>query len=121
MNRSDLDRLCDARDFARYAQDNAGGLRADVLVEAVQPQHAALYDLVIIGETLNKVSAEVKSAAPDLEWRLIADMRNIIVHAYWQIDLEIIADVIENRLDPLIGELERLVAFVQRSENDSSR
>ena len=116
MNRSDLDRLRDARAFARYGLDNAGGLTADVLAGAVQPQHAALYDLAIIGETLNKVSAEVKSAAPAMEWRLIADLRNLIVHAYWQIDLEIIANVIENRLDPLIEELDRLIAFVERSE-----
>lgn len=115
MKRSDFERLSDARNFARYAQGNAGGLPADVLAEAVQPQHAALYNLVIIGETLNKVSASVKSAAPLLEWRLIADLRNLIVHAYWQIDLEIIADVIRNRLDPLIEELNRLIAFVERS------
>jgi uncharacterized protein with HEPN domain len=116
MNRSDLERLRDARAFAGYAQDNAGGLTHEVLADAVQPQHAALYDRVIIGETLNKVSAEVKSAAPAMEWRLIADLRNLIVHAYWQIDREIIADVIQNRLDPLIGELDRLIAFVERSE-----
>lgn len=116
MNRSDVDRLRDARDFARYAQDSAGGLSAEVLADAIQPQHAALYDVAIIGETLNKVSAEIKSAAPDIEWRPIADLRNIIIHAYWQIDLSIIANIIENRLDPLITELDRLIAFVERSD-----
>ncbi len=116
MNRSDLERLRDARDFARYAQDNAGGLSADVLADARQPRHAALFDLVIIGETLNKVSTEVQSAAPSIEWRLIANLRNPIVHAYWQVDLEIVADVIENRLDPLIAELSTPIAFVERSE-----
>jgi uncharacterized protein with HEPN domain len=116
MNRSDLERLRDAREFARYARDNAGGLPADVLADARQPQHAALFDLVVIGETLNKVSGEVKSAAPAMEWRLIADLRNLIVHAYWQIDLDIIADVIHNRLDPLITELNTLITFVERSE-----
>ncbi len=116
MKRSDLDRLRDARDFARYAQDNAGGLSAATLADAKQPQHAALYDLVVIGETLNKVSAEVKSAAPDLPWQSIIDLRNFIVHAYWQIDLEIIADVIEKRIDPLLSELEKVIAFVERVE-----
>jgi len=116
MNRSDNERLRDARAFAGYARDNAGGLPADVLADALQPQRAALFDLVVIGETLNKVSAEVKSAAPTMEWRLIADLRNLIVHAYWQIDLDIIADVIQNRLDPLVEELNRLIAFVERSE-----
>jgi uncharacterized protein with HEPN domain len=116
MNRSDIDRLRDARDFASYARDNAGGLTAGTLTYAIRSQHAALYDLVVIGETLNKVSSEIKSAAPDLRWRPINDLRNIIVHSYWQIDLEIIADVIANRIDPLIKQLERLIAFVERAE-----
>jgi uncharacterized protein with HEPN domain len=84
MNRSDIERLRDARDFARHAQANAGGLSADALAQAVQPQHAALFDLIVIGETLNKVSSAVKGAAPYVEWRLVADLRNLIVHAYWQ-------------------------------------
>jgi uncharacterized protein with HEPN domain len=116
MNRSDLDRLRDARDFARYAQDDAGGLSAEALAAALQPQHAALYDIAIVGETLNQVSAEIKSTAPHIEWRLIADLRNIIVHAYWQIDLGIIANIVENRLDPLMTELDKLIAFVERAE-----
>jgi uncharacterized protein with HEPN domain len=114
MSRSDLERLQDACDFARHAKNNAGGLEADMLAEARQPQHAALFDLVIIGEALNKVSTEVQKAAPAVPWRQIIDMRNIIVHSYWLIDLEIIADVIEDRLDPLIAELEKLIAFIKR-------
>lgn len=115
MSRSDLERLRDARDFARYARDNAGGLPADILADARQPQHAALFDLVIIGETLNKVSTEVQSMAPHLPWRQIVNLRNIIVHSYWLIGLELIADIIMNRLDPLVEELERLISFVERS------
>jgi uncharacterized protein with HEPN domain len=116
MNRSDLDRLCDARDFARHAVDNAGGLSAEILAQAWQPQHAALYDLVVVGETLGKVSAEVKSAAPHIQWRRISDLRNILVHASWQVDFEAIAGIIENRIDPLIEDLNQLIALVERSK-----
>ncbi len=116
MNRSDLDRLRDARVFARHAQVNAGGLSAAALTDAWQPQHAALYNLVIIGETLHRVSAEIKAAAPAIDWRDISDLRNYIVHSYWQIDFEIVADVIRNRLEALIAELDRLILFVERLE-----
>jgi len=114
--RSDLERLRDARDFASHAQNNAGGLRADVLASVPQPLHAALYDLVIIGETLNKVSKEIKSAAPTLGWTAIYSLRNILVHAYWRVDLELIAGIIKNRLDPLIADLDQLIDFVERTE-----
>ena len=116
MIRSDLDRLRDARDFARHAQGNAGGLPADILADAIQPQHAALFDLIIIGEALNRVSREVRSTAPELPWQAVIDLRHFVVHAYWQIDLEIIADVIKNRIDPLIGELNRLISLVELAE-----
>ena len=116
MIRSDLDRLRDARDFARHSQNNAGGLPADILADAIQPQHAALFDLIVIGEALNRVSGEVRSAAPDLPWQSIIDLRHFVVHAYWQIDLEIIADVIKNRIDPLVSELNRLIALVELAE-----
>ena len=116
MSRSDLERLQDACDFARHAKDNAGGLDADILADAIQPQHAALFDLVIIGEALNKVSTEIQNAAPTVPWRQIIDMRHIIVHAYWLIDLEIVADVIKSELGPLIEQLEELIAVVKRTE-----
>lgn len=116
MKRSDLDRLGDARSFASYAQANAGSLSAAALAEARQSQHAALYNLVIIGETLHRVSAEIKAAAPVIDWRNISDLRNYIVHSYWQIDFEIVSDVVRARLDPLIAELNALIALIERSE-----
>jgi uncharacterized protein with HEPN domain len=116
MIRSDLDRLRDARDFARHVLGNAGGLSAEILADALQPQHAALYGLVVIGETMGKVSAEVRTAAPHIDWKAICDLRNIIVHAYWQVDLETIAGILENRIDPLISDLENLIALLERSD-----
>jgi len=115
MNRSDLERLRDARDFARHAQNNAGGLSAEILAQALQPQHAALYNLTVLGETLGRVSAAVRSAAPEIPWQAIIGLRNLIVHAYWQIDLKIIADVIKNRIDPLLNQLDQLIEIVERT------
>lgn len=117
MIRSDVERLRDAQRFPRYAQGNAGGLTADVLADSLQPQHAALFDLVVVGEALNKVSAAVKSAAPGLPWKAIVNLRNIVVHSYWQIDLEIIADVIETELDPLIHDLEGVIQLIERADS----
>jgi uncharacterized protein with HEPN domain len=116
MNRSDLERLRDARDSTSHAQRNAGSLRPERLAEVTQILHAALYNLVIVGETLHRVSAAVKGAAPTMEWRGYSNLHNYIVHSCWQIDLEVIADVIQNRLGSLIAELDTLIAFVERAE-----
>jgi uncharacterized protein with HEPN domain len=55
---------------------------------------------------LNKVTPEIKAVAPNLPWKAAIKQRNVIVHGYWQIDLEIIADVIKN--DKLIAVVERM-------------
>jgi uncharacterized protein with HEPN domain len=115
MSRSDLDRLRAARDFARLAFDHATGLRADVLAQA-SPQHAALYALAIVGEALSKIPADLRSAAPAIPWDAIVALRNHLVHAYWQIDLGIIAGIIENRIDPLVSEFEKSIAVVDRMD-----
>ena len=116
MNRPDVERLRDARAYAQHAQFHAGGLDADILAGAWQPQHAALYALAVVGETLKRVSPSIRQASPDLPWRLVVDVRNIILHAYWQIDFEIIADVIEHRLDPLIAQLDNLIDLVENAQ-----
>jgi uncharacterized protein with HEPN domain len=113
MNRSDLERLRDPRDFARHVQDSAGGVSAETQAAAKQAQHAVLYGLLIIGETLGKISAEVKGAAPDIPWRAIANLRNVLVHAYWLVDLELIIGIVQHRIDPLIAELNRLIRLVE--------
>ena len=116
MSRSDLDRLRDARDFASQAFNHATGLSADVLAQATQPQHAALYARAVVGEALSRVPADLRSAAPGIQWDAIIALRNHLVHAYWQIDLEIIAGIIENRIHPLMAELKKLIAIVERTD-----
>jgi uncharacterized protein with HEPN domain len=116
MTRGPLEWLADARTFAQYAMHDAGGLSAEILAGALQPQHAALYDLVVIGEALNSVSEALQSLAPEIPWEAIVGLRNRIVHAYWQTDFEIIANIIEHRLEPLVNEIDRLVDLIKRTD-----
>jgi len=116
MSRSDLDRLKDARRYANDAVAHATGLSPDVLAQARQPQHAALYALMVVGEALGEIPVDLRTEAPGIAWKAIVGLRNHLIHAYWQIDLEIIADVIKNRVDPLVAELDKLIVFVERIE-----
>jgi uncharacterized protein with HEPN domain len=116
MTRSDLDRLRDARKFAQHALFHAIGLSAEGLAGALEPQHATFYALIVVGEALSEVPVDLRNEAPGIPWKAVIGLRNHLVHAYWQIDLEIIADVIKNRLDPLTDELDKLIALVERIE-----
>jgi len=114
VTRSDLDRLRDAKAYAQDALHNGGGLEAEILAQAKQPLHAVLFDRVLLGEALGKVPGELRALALDIPWKMATDMRNLIVHAYWQIDLDIVAAVLDRELDPLIQRLDELIRRLER-------
>lgn len=63
-----------------------------------------LYDLGIIGEAARNIHIprDIQSRYPQIPWRLMGDMRNIIFHEYFQVELKIVWMAIENNL-PLLG------------------
>ena len=62
---------------------------------------AVIRNLAIIGEAVKSISSSIKKNYEHMEWKKIAGLRDILIHAYAGIDLEIIWDVIENKLKDL--------------------
>jgi uncharacterized protein with HEPN domain len=63
---------------------------------------AILYQISIIGEATKRLSPTFRDAHPEIPWREIAGMRNVIVHEYDQLDLDVIWDVVQNKLSELL-------------------
>jgi uncharacterized protein with HEPN domain len=59
---------------------------------------AVLRNLEVIGEAVKQLPVEVRSAHPDVEWQKIAGLRDILIHAYFGVDLDIVWDVVSNKL-----------------------
>lgn len=62
---------------------------------------AVVRNLEIIGEAAKALPDEKKVAGKGVEWRKIAAMRNILAHEYFGVNLEIIRDIVENKLGNL--------------------
>ena len=60
------------------------------------------------------MSDATKSAHPDVEWRPPTQLRNRIVHGYWDIDLDILVSTIRENLPQLITDLRLLRAEQQQ-------
>lgn len=63
----------------------------------------------IIGEAASRVPEAFKELYPHIEWRIIKDFRNFIIHEYFGIDNVIVWDIIQNRLPNLADEIKALV------------
>jgi uncharacterized protein with HEPN domain len=58
-------------------------------------------NLEVIGEACRALPEEMREMYADVEWRKITGLRNILIHNYFGIDLEIIYDLIRNNLPDL--------------------
>jgi uncharacterized protein with HEPN domain len=64
----------------------------------------------IIGEAANKVSIEARTQIPDIAWSAIVGMRNRLVHAYFDVDSEILWTTVSERLPSLLRELKVILS-----------
>lgn len=62
---------------------------------------AVIRNLEIIGEAVRQIPESVRSGMPEVPWTQIAGMRNVLAHAYFGIDPDIVWDVVTNKIDPL--------------------
>jgi uncharacterized protein with HEPN domain len=69
-------------------------------------------EIEIIGEAASKVSVATQAAVPAIPWADVVGMRNRLVHAYFDINLNVVWSTVTAELPPLIRELEELVSGV---------
>ena len=97
MKRADRERLEDIRDAIdairqhSTATDRPERLRRD----------AILYNLVIVGEAVKRIDAATTSRRPEIPWRNIAGLRDLLTHEYFRIDMTEIEKIVERDLGPL--------------------
>lgn len=64
-------------------------------------------EIEIVGEAANQTSKTTREQLPEIPWADIVGMRNRLVHAYFDINLEILWRTVQHDLPPLIAVLER--------------
>ena len=108
MRRDDawlLDMLLAARD----AVDFARGRTRDNLNSDRQLVLSLVKSIEIIGEAAARISQETRENHPDIPWPKIIAMRNHLVHAYFEINLNRVWEVVQNDIPDLISLIEPLV------------
>lgn len=71
---------------------------------------AVVRNLEVIGEAVKKVPHDVRSKYPSVNWQKIAGLRDILIHEYFGIDIEIVWDIIQNKLPDLEAQVRKILA-----------
>lgn len=86
------------------------GASEDDWIDNEQLQSAVTYQLVVIGEAANRVSAELRSRHPKIPWIDIVGFRNLAVHAYFAVNPNIVWTTARDDVPALATLVEQIIA-----------
>jgi uncharacterized protein with HEPN domain len=72
-------------------------------------QDGVVRNLEIIGEAVKHLPKEIQKKYPHVEWKKIAGLRDILIHAYFGIDREIVWDIITHKIPILKEQVQKIL------------
>ena len=82
----------------------------DEFIADTKTQEAILYNLIIIGEAANQISNEFQEKHRTIPWSSMIGTRNIIVHGYDQVKLQIVWEILQRDLEHLRVKISRVLS-----------
>jgi uncharacterized protein with HEPN domain len=91
--------FCENLDYEMFAQD-------------LKTQSSVLYQIVILGEAVNRLSPAFTQAHPEIPINAIRGMRNRVVHEYKEVDTRILWEVIQTNIPQLLQQMQNSVTEI---------
>jgi uncharacterized protein with HEPN domain len=92
---------------ARLVLSYAEGISREQFEHNIEKQDSIIRRLAVIGEAATKLPPQIKAEISDVPWSSIIGLRNILVHQYWEIDLDELWVIVHRDLPVLIAHVER--------------
>jgi uncharacterized protein with HEPN domain len=106
--KSDVLYLADIAERVRRVRVSAQEGR-DKFFASQEKQDAILHNLQLLGESVRRISEELRGHYPEVPWRDIAAFRNVVVHDYLGIDLDLVWQIVVERVPELELQIKRIL------------
>lgn len=114
MKRDELLFLEDILESIINIEKFSKGLSKEKFLKDKLKQSAIIRQIEIIGEAVKNISDETKEKYPNVEWRKIAGTRDIFTHAYFEIVLDRVWDIVENNLKDLKQKIQNVKKEIEK-------
>ena len=111
----DIERLRHIVDSIAHIEDFLRGKSFEQMKDDMMCYHAVVYNIMIIGEAANMLTSEFRDNHQEIPWRQIVDMRNVLVHGYYNTSPLFVWETYTNDLPSLKTQVEKYIA--ELSEN----
>ncbi len=101
--------LWDMREAARLIANFLQGATYAIFISDEMMQSAVERQLEIIGEAARQVTREFQQAHPEIPWRSIIGLRNILIHQYGEVKLDRVWSIAFSSIPELVGLLDPLI------------
>jgi uncharacterized protein with HEPN domain len=108
--RKDNAYLEDILEAAKAIRRFTDGVSLDGFKSNEEKYEAVNRKFEIIGEAARRLSPEARNLFPEIPWKLVTAMRNILIHDYDDVDLNVVWDTAQRDLPSLISHLEKHLA-----------
>ena len=102
-------RISDIIEAIQLIFEYVEGMTFDQFTEDRKTIDAVVRNFIVIGEAASHLSDDFIKDHPELPWREMRDMRNIVVHEYFGVDNMIIWDTVKKNLPPVLPLLKQLL------------
>ena len=107
--RSDRERLFDILEAVERIEAQAARGRTPFAGDELI-QTSVIRWIEIIGEAVRGLSDELRRAHPEVPWRQMIAMRNVLIHGYFDIDVDLVWSVVQNDLPKLGAQIRALLS-----------
>lgn len=109
MSRSERLRLADILEACDRVVHYTSGMSAEAFKADSRTTDAVIRNLQIIGEAVKQLPGATRARDDRVDWRRISGMRDMLVHAYFGVDVDLVWDVVETKIPPLHATVRRLL------------
>lgn len=108
-HRTWLDRIQDILTSAKNIQSFSEGMTLDVFLADQRTVRAVAFEFTTLGEAARVIPEDVQECYPNIPWRKMQNIRNVLVHEYFRIDEEILWKTVQEDIPSLIAALEYIL------------